>query len=157
MQQLKYLFNCSGCIDLSVFCHDWKKKKDQLTIVGKKHTHNDNWSIKTKGRSFEHYKSISLLTILFFVFFISLVGRFRNQIGVILIERSDIKNQRLSTIQEKRGASRQTNKKNQTGIRTRLKGMCHGCWCCLVHFVNIVSYPFLWGMGFNNVTEVITL
>ena len=66
---------------------------------------------KTTGRRFEYYKSISLLTILFFFFFISLVGRLRNQIGrIIIIERSDIKNQRLSTMQEKRGASRQTNK-----------------------------------------------
>ena len=56
---------------------------------------------------------------------------------------------------EKRGASRQTNKYNQTGLRTRLKGVCHGC-SCLVHFVSIISYPCLWDIGFDNVTEEIT-
>ena len=50
----------------------------------KKHAHNDDWTIKTTGRSFEYYKSISLLTILFF-FFMSLVGRLRNQIGRIIL------------------------------------------------------------------------
>ena len=44
---------------------------------------------------------------------------------------------------------------NRAKDQIALKGMCHGCWC-LVNFVNIVSYPFLWGMGFQNVTEEIT-
>ena len=63
----------------SIINDSLKKKKNT-------HTHNDNWTIKTTGRSFEYYKSISLLTILFF-FFISLVGRLRNQIKRIIIER----------------------------------------------------------------------
>ena len=58
-----------------------KKRSVNDSLKKKKDTHNDNWTIKTTGRSFEYYKSVSLLTIFFFI---SLVGRLRNQIGGII-------------------------------------------------------------------------
>ena len=58
-----------------------KKRSVNDSLKKKRHTHNDNWTIKTTGRSFEYYKSVSLLTIFFFI---SLVGRLRNQIGGII-------------------------------------------------------------------------
>ena len=75
-----------------------KKKKKKRE---RKHAHNDNWTIKTKGRSFEYHKSISHLTILLPFFF---------NFSSWQDKESNIKNLRLSTMQEKRGASRQTNK-----------------------------------------------
>ena len=49
----------------------------------------------------EVLNTISLFPSGNFFFFISLVGRLRNQIGGIIIERSDIKKQRLSTMKKR--------------------------------------------------------
>jgi len=47
-------------------------------------------------------------------YFISLVGRLRNQIGGIIVERSDIKKQRLSTMKKREAHhARQTNRIKQ--------------------------------------------
>ena len=93
-----------------------RKKRSINDSLKKKthaHTHNGNWTIKTTGRSFEYYKSISFWQFFFF-FFISLVGRLRNQIGGIIIERSDLKKRRLSTMERREAHhARQTNRIKQ--------------------------------------------
>lgn len=83
MQQLNYLFNCWGGIDRSVFRHGWKtvwKKKNMHTMM--------TGLLKLQV---EVLNTISLFLFWqFFFFFISLVGRLRNQIGRIILLKDQI-------------------------------------------------------------------